>query len=334
MIKTWLNFFFNCCLAEYYYIFRKANVINRPRIWAIELTNFCDLNCLMCPRKYMKRKVGYMDFDLFKSIINQIKDYTNFVWLHNYGESIFHPKIEQFINYCAENNIKPGLSTNAAGLDEKKAVMLLNSMLDRIVLSIDGSVKETYQKLRGGGDFDKTRSNILNFLKLKRKLNKTGPFAEVQMIRIEETNREIDIFKKQWKDLADNVVIKDFSARAGQVEEISKIKRQEQLFFSRRKKRYPCMAFWRDGVVLWNGDVVPCCMDFDGKMILGNLNKEKLKDIWNSEKMIKIRKEQDEGNYDNPLCKNCTEWLGRQTDIYYLFYKVLPYAGRYFKRLV
>jgi len=280
----------------------------------------------------MKRKVGFMDFHLFKKIIRQIKGHVGFVWLHNFGEPLFHSQLEEFINHCAENNIRPGLSTNATILDEEKARMILDSRLDHILLCIDGSTKERYQRIRKGGDFEETRNNITQFLQLKQKINKTKLFAEVQMIRMEETEGEINLFKKQWKGLADNVLIKDFCAWASQADVVTAMKKQLDFTYLHRKKRYPCMAFWRDGVILWNGDFVPCCKDFDSKLVLGNINQDSLEDIWNSEKIRIMRKKQSEGDYNNGLCGDCKEWIGSQKDIFYLLFKIFPYLIRRFKK--
>lgn len=311
------NFFLNQYLTKYFYHHKKIKLRNRPRIWDIELTNFCDLNCIMCARKFMKREIGFMDFSLFKRIIDQCKDYTDSIWLHLFGESLYHPQLYQFINYCSENGIKAKISTNATILDTEKALMLLKSRLDAIILCLDGVTEETYLKTRIGGDFIKVRENIINFLELKKELNRINPHAIVQIIRMDNTKDELDVFKKQWEGLADEVWIKDFCAWARQEEEIvAMAEKQRQADLLCEKKRHPCIYLWRDAVILWNGDVVPCCMDFDGKLVFGNLRRERLKDIWNSPKIKSLRKEQIENNYANPLCKNCSEWLDSDKDTF------------------
>lgn len=309
----------NSCLSRYHYYHRNTILRNKPQVWFIELTNFCNLDCFMCPRGHMKRKIGFMDFHLFKNIIDQIKGYTDFVWLHLYGEPLFHPQLEQFINYCSGNNIKPGISTNATILDNEKAVMLLNSKLHYIKLCLDGSTKETYERIRKHGDFDKTRNNIINFLKLKKKFNKKGLLAEIQIVRMKETDGEIDDFKKQWRNINAYVLVKQFCRFGNQVKSVVEMDWEEQLQGSYRDKRYPCTELWRRGGFLWNGDFVTCCMDFDGNSVAGNLNREKLMNIWNSASMKRLRKEHIENNYINPLCKNCSEWSGEIEDMHYPF---------------
>ena len=305
--------------VDYYH--RRTVLNNRPRIFAIELTNYCNLDCSMCPRQMMKREIGFMDFDLFKAIVDQCKKDTDHVWLHLFGESTFHPRLKQCIDYCAEQGIKPYLSTNATILTEENAHMLLTSGLELVYLCLDGSSKETYDKLRLKSDFTKTRGHITDFLELKKKLNRKKPITVVSMIRMEETQKEIDAFRKQWKGLADQVLIKKFCSWANQnqeiVEKMEKGERDKRRFSKR--KRYPCTSFWKHAVVHWNGDVVPCCLDFDGKMILGNLKEQKLEDIWNSARVRAIREAQKTGNFDNPLCQNCAEWVGYARNVLYPF---------------
>lgn len=305
-----IKYAFNQILAIYQYHFAKIKVKNKPQVFAIELTNYCNLDCAMCPRQAMKRRVGFMDAVLFKKIISQIKDYNHAVWLHLFGESLFHPQIGEFIDYCAENGIKAKLSTNGTVLTKEKSSILLNSKLDTIILSIDAVTREKYQKIRVKGDFDATRENITNFLKLKKELKKTKPFTITQVIKMNETEDEISMFKKEWGNTSDAVIVKNFCTWASQIKEIKGMAKDGHLYHVPRNKRYPCLALWNYVVVMWNGDVVPCCRDYDGKMVLGNLNQESLEDVWNSEKMQKLRKEHIGHNYDNPLCKDCIEWYG------------------------
>lgn len=325
-----LRSFYNYCLMKYSYIHRKIMLKSMPRILAIELTNFCNLDCIMCPRRFMKREIGFMEFDLFKKIIDQCKYQTDFVWLHLFGESLYHPQLDRFIDYCSRNNVRAGLSTNATILSKDKASMILNSKLDEIYLCLDGCNKEVYEKVRRNADFDKTRANIMEFLGQKNKLKKKKPFTRLVTIKMNETEEGIDAFTKQWQGLVDDIYIKKFVSWANQDDEIASKRTgcEKADLLQKKNKRFPCISFWKDGVILWNGDFVPCCMDFDGKMALGNVGKEKLSDIWNSPKIKEVRRQQREGNYDNPLCKNCVEWVGSEENIFPSFKAVCSFAKR------
>jgi radical SAM protein with 4Fe4S-binding SPASM domain len=299
----------------YNYLHRKIKVNNPCVISAIELTNFCDLSCSICPRPSMTRPVGFMDYELFTSIIAQCRQNTDFVWLHLFGEPLYHPRLCMFIDHCADQGIACGISTNANILDDAKAQMLLDSKLSEIYLCLDAVDKEAYDRIRCQGDFYKTRQNIYNFLQLKKQLNKKSLQARVIMVDTPYAREQSKDFFREWEGLADSVTIKPFTEWAGQVKGISAKGPQGNNFD--RQNRYPCIHFWRSGIVHWNGDVVPCCFDFDAKMVLGNLRKERLEEIWNSQRMQQARREQCENNIDNPLCSKCREWEGYEKDCYY-----------------
>ena len=86
----------------------------------IEPTNHCNLGCIMCPQpREMQRVKGMMNFDLYKSIIDELKDTpAEFVYLHQFGESLLH-KITDMVDYASENGLQVGMSTNGTLLNEK-----------------------------------------------------------------------------------------------------------------------------------------------------------------------------------------------------------------------
>ena len=117
-----------------------------PAHLKIELTSYCNLKCKVCPSRIMKRGEGFIDPNLFKSIIDQTKK-TEFIYHHFMGESLFHPNVFELINYSKQKGIKTGLSTNATILDKEKAKEMIKSGLDFLVISFDGGSKETYDKI-------------------------------------------------------------------------------------------------------------------------------------------------------------------------------------------
>jgi radical SAM protein with 4Fe4S-binding SPASM domain len=264
----------------------------------------------MCPRKQMKRKLGAMDQKLFEKIILQTKEYSNFIWLHHMGEPLLDVNIDKKINFCKKHNIRVGISTNGTLLDEKNSRKLLNTDLDQILISIDGAVKETYEKIRRNGDFEKTVSNIETFLRLKKKLKKKKPSITLQIILMKETEEEINQFIKKWKPFnVEDILVKRFSTWSGYIPESETLAKPEHKYKKKAvKQRPPCYYLWHSVVILQDGGVVLCCKDFDGLVKVGDLKKQTLDEIWNSEKMTKLREQQIKGNFNNPLCKNCQEW--------------------------
>ena len=148
-------------------------------IFNIELTNRCPMKCIMCPRTYhMTRDQGFMDFALFKKIIDELAAVnTSFhndrvVWLHHFGESLLHPEFNLFIRYAAEKNVRTGLSVNPMMLSGKISKSLLSSGLHILYLSLDGHNDESFSKIRGVDNMYKTsRQRLLDFLKLKKMIH-------------------------------------------------------------------------------------------------------------------------------------------------------------------
>lgn len=310
----------NLILGKYHYFRRHTRLYNKPEVWFVEVTNDCNFSCRMCPRRTMTRKVGYMEFDLFRKIIKEIKENTRYLVLHQFGEPLLHPDLAVFINHCSDNNIRTCISTNASILDEDKSKMLLSSSLNQIILCMDSVNKETYERLRTGGNFDKVKENIINFLRLAEKTHRDDLQIEVQIIRTKDVLDEIEVFKKEWNALGAKVAVKKFWRGADQVKEIPEKYAPESL--PPTSVRYPCRELWTRGGVQWNGDFVVCCMDFNGNSKAGNLSKETLMKVWNSPNMLKLRKEHIENKYVNPLCKDCKEWQGREKDMHYPFSKI------------
>jgi radical SAM protein with 4Fe4S-binding SPASM domain len=164
--------------------------------------------------------------------------------------------------------------------------------------SVDGN-KQTYQKLRGYS-YDKVESNIREFLDIRNSLGKKT-WIEVSMLVFEETQTEIDTFLKKWRPLADFVNL-------------------QPKFFTIKRKRYsPCRDLWRILVVLWNGDVVPCCADYEGVLSLGDARTTNLQKIFKGPAMTDLRKKHIQKKPPS-LCASCSPYYAD----YHISAKNLP----------
>ncbi|MCX6818625.1 MAG: SPASM domain-containing protein [Candidatus Aenigmarchaeota archaeon] len=310
------------------YYHRKSYVNAMPKVFGIELNNVCNLRCRFCPYKIMKRKKEFMPFNLFKKIIDEAEG-TNFVYLHDFGEPLLHPKLVQFINYADNKNIKVGISTNCTMLTPDKSDALLKTNLYLIILCIDGITKATYEKLRIGGNYEKVVRNVEYFL-TRRSLLHHKCRANVQIIASEYTKKETDAFVKLWKTKYPSIEagIKPFDTVGGVIEKSGDNTIDKEL---KHEKRYPCRWLWHQVQILSNGDVTLCCRDYDGKAVIGNIKKNSLKEIWNSNKMIEERNRQKNGQY-NELCIKCYEWIGEKQDNMYPFSMSFVKDVKKFKR--
>src|SRR5262249_6209868 len=133
----------------------------------------------------------------YRKIVEDCKEYVEFIWPYGIGEPMLHPAIFEMIRITKNAGIRAGMSTNATLLDDKRADQLLESGLDYLILAFDGATPETYEKYRVGATFEATRENILAFLKKKR-TRRSRLHVVVQMVLLEENVTEIREYRKLW----------------------------------------------------------------------------------------------------------------------------------------
>ena len=276
------------------YLFKNSRTVSYPSHIGIETTNNCNLDCIMCPRHDMIRPVQDMNMQLFRKVIDDIKGEVEMVWLQHYGEPFLDKKIFEKIEYAKKNGLQTGISSNGTALSPGVIENIFESGHDYIIFAFDGASKETYEKIRLGANFEHVTSNIKKFLEIKDK-KKSNTFTVLQLICMSETEDEIQDFISQWDiDGVDGVRIRQVTHSGDQGK------------FNNRSKKQPCYWLWSDPHVQADGTVVPCCQDVNAVYPIGNINKQSLGEIWNSEKMIKLREKHIDGNLEDlSLCQNC-----------------------------
>lgn len=303
--------FFSSLLARYsspkivlYEAFNQwFKVLHSPRVFklttaGIETNNTCNLQCTHCPTPSdMKREQGHMNLDTFKRIIDLNPELER-IYLTNWGEPLIHPEIVEMIRYAHAKGKHTAITTNGTTLDRNLSRDLIESGLDLMKFSVDGD-KETYQKIRGYS-YERVESNIMEFLDIRNSQGKKT-WIEVSMLVFEETREVIEQFLKKWGPLVDFVNL------------------QPKFFTIKRKKYKPCRDLWRILVVLWNGDIVPCCADFEGVLSLGDAKKTNLQDIFKSAAMKDLRKKHIQKKPPS-LCASCSPYYAD----YHISVKHLP----------
>src|SRR3989304_830811 len=292
-----------------------------PASLFIEPTNLCNLKCTMCPQSmerfaesaagesFPKVERGFMDFDLYKSIINESLKFgrRTTIFFHKDGEPLLHPRLPEMIEYAVNKKAayQTHLSTNAILLEGKMMEDILKSGIDSIIINVDAATEETYRKIKRVPGFDKVEENIKNFIETKKKLNLAKPLIRVKLIPLEENLGEVEAFKKRWNRLADEVVIsREFSWPGF-------IRKENNKPGYTSDKRYPCISLWLALAINWDGTVSVCCIDFYHRGILGNLRKSSINKIWKGEKLQEIRVAHLEGKFNSvQVCSDCRGlWL-------------------------
>lgn len=275
----------------------------------IEVTNACNLKCIMCPRLEMTRPVGFMDRALFEKIIAQLAPHKRLlkgVALMGLGEPLMHKELEDF-SVIAENAGLPNLytSTNAALLFEQRAKSILEiGKFDRIIFSVDGITRETFEQIRKGAKFADVYANIERFLEIK---NHRGakPAATLQILVMSETKDELLSFCEYWVPKLgprDDILIKEVDTFGGLVEDRRLEKNVEP------QNRFACRQLWHDLSIAWDGSVTVCCKDVFYKLAVGSANETPLGDLWKGKKWDALRKAHQKGVYTMDPCAECKEW--------------------------
>ena len=275
----------------------KAICRSFPGFITLELSNICNLNCIMCPRDKMKREKGNMDFSFFKKIIDEVKDYIEVVDLDLFGEFSYNPNWDKMVAYAKSRGLFTVLNTNATLMDDEIAGRLIASGLDFLNISFDGASREVYEKVRRGAKYEETLANIKNFLSKNKNI-----YSVIQMIKTTETEEEVTLFRSRWEYSGVDVVrIKKYMAFDPETSHLDPEKEKKKNI-----KPSPCLFLWRNLVICQDGIVVPCCVDYDEIYKLGDAKKQKILDIWNGKPMQKLREMHTAGKYrDVKLCSQC-----------------------------
>lgn len=302
--RIWKSKFLNN-LAIYRYILKRQIdkkiriCADKPECVRIENTNLCNAACSMCPREGMTRDAGVMDDSLFKEIIRQCSDYKiENINLHNFGEPLIDKSLIDKVRFAKQNGIKKiTTNTNAALLNKKISLGLLEAGLDELFVSIDACKKETYQALRSGLNYDKLIRNLMDFVELKKKMQDRTKLI-VSFVITPLNIGEIKEFIRFWKNKADYISISYAHDWIGFDKDKLKNKRMT----------YPCKLPFTELTIAWNGDYILCCADFDASVILGSFKESDLVKTWKENEILsRYRREQlDNYGFKIPPCNKCT----------------------------
>jgi len=184
-----------------------ANLREFPLLLDIELTNFCNLRCLMCPtgRGVATRPKGFMSAELFEKIIREARVYGTAIRFVRWGEPLYHPLLLRFIDVVKSAGLLCHINTNAQLMDDEFISEIIRLRLDSIKFSFQGTNKQEYEKWRKGADFLTT----LMWIKAlhERRGRKPHPYIIVGTTVTDENEEEIERFKEKLSKYCDEINI-------------------------------------------------------------------------------------------------------------------------------
>ncbi len=286
---------------------------------SVEPTTSCNLRCPECPsglREYT-RPQGSISVNEFQRVIDQLKGHLMYLMLYFQGEPLLNPGFFQMVSYARSKRVYTASSTNGHFLNDENARKLVESGLDRLIISLDGTDQETYEKYRRGGKLDEVKEGIRNVVKWKKKLKSSRPFLIIQFLVFKHNEQQIPDAIKLVKELGANKLelktaqVYDYRNDTMLIPENLKYSRYIRDGDGKWKLKKPirnrCFRMWSGAVITWDGRVVPCCFDKNATHQLGKLDDHFFKEIWQSKDYDNFRNQILKDRSQISICCNCTE---------------------------
>jgi radical SAM protein with 4Fe4S-binding SPASM domain len=243
-----------------------------------------------------------MELGLFKKIIDEAAALGTYSLNMNLlNEPLTHPKLLEMIKYAKNKGIVDVFFHSHGGLlNEEKAKELLDSGLDRLLISIDSPYKEKYNRIRVLSDFDNVMENLKRFKKMRDERGQLNPVIRVSCIQFPDmTITEIEDAKKLFLKFSDAI---GFQQYVDPRKDIGKDKK----YLPGYKSQFVCQQPFTRLSIIEDGRVSPCCLDYDQDLIIGDLKKQSLREVWESSKIKGIRNIMKKGEfYKIPACATC-----------------------------
>jgi len=310
-------------LSSYYY----SKIRHADKQWglpvavSIEPTTSCNLRCPECPSglRSFSRPTGMLEKGFFENIIDDLKEHLLYLTFYFQGEPFLNPEFLEMVNYASSKGIYTATSTNAHYLNQSTSAETVASGLDRLIISIDGTTQETYQKYRIGGSLEKVMDGAANISNEKQKQKSKTPHTIFQFLVVRHNEHQMD----EVRALAKKVGVNEVIFKTAQVyeyengndlipenENYSRYKKQtDGKWAIKNKLLNHCWKMWHSCVITWDGNVVPCCFDKDASHAMGSLKEKSFREIWFGEKYREFRKNLLISRSKIDICKNCTEGL-------------------------
>ncbi len=297
----------------------------RPIQWgmpftiSIEPTTACNLRCPECPSglRAFSRPTGNLKEDFFRKTIDELHQELMYLIFYFQGEPYINPNFLDMVKYAHDKGIYTITSTNAHFLSDKNAQKTIESGLDRLIISVDGTTQETYESYRKEGKLENVLQGARNMVKWKKQMNSKTPHIIFQFLVVKPNEHQIpEIFK-----LAEEIGVDEVKLKTAQVYNyengndliptIDKYARYQEMedgkWTFKNALVNHCWKLWHSCVITWDGLVVPCCFDKDAEYRLGDLKKTTFKEIWYNGAYKGFRKAILKGRDKIEICTNCTE---------------------------
>ena len=298
---------------------------NRPIQWgmpitiSLEPTTACNLRCPECPSglRAFTRPVGNLKEDFFRETIDELHKELMYLTFYFQGEPYINPKFLDMVKYANNKGIYTMTSTNGHFLNDAHAKKTIESGLDRLIISVDGTTQDTYESYRKEGNLAAVLKGAANVVKWKKELKSKTPHIVFQFLVVKPNEHQIPEIYRLAKEIGvDEVTLKtaqvyDYENGNDLIPTIDKYARYHQnadgKWSFKNALANHCWKLWHSCVITWDGLVVPCCFDKDAEHRLGDLKHNTFKEVWHNGAYSQFRKSLLKGRDQIDICTNCTE---------------------------
>jgi radical SAM protein with 4Fe4S-binding SPASM domain len=255
-----------------------------------------------------------MNIELFKRVTDELRPYLYYINLYFQGEPMMHPGFFLFPGIA--DKAYSIVSTNGHFLSAENSARLVASGLKKLIVSLDGMDQETYSKYRKGGDLSRVISGIRNVAEARNK-SRSSMSLEIQFLVNRRNEYQIADAERFAKEVGARLKLKsmqvinshDIEQWLPSANRFRRYRKNGNKFIIKSSLPNKCVRLWLNPVITWDGKVLPCCFDKDASFIMGDLNKESFRSIWNNNRYKEFRKQILTGRERIEICRNCTSGL-------------------------
>jgi len=284
-----------------------------------EVTDHCNASCIMCPRDKHEhgREHGIMDQAKYERSIDEVAllGATKIV-LTGFGEPLLDKRLERKVAYAHGKGLSTYFISNASALTLARSRKLIESGLSEMRVSFYGMRPETYNAVMQGLDFERTKRNVLEFLRIRDELGaKTR--VQISYLEMDQNRDDTGLFRDFWEPKANAIEVwkphnfgdgRDYRARLDDSKKTS----------CGRPENGPLQ-------IQWNGEVIPCCYDYNNQIVLGNAFETPVLELLNGEKYRLLRYAHRMRKFGLfPYCDQCDQLLPRADALVYTNRHDLP----------
>ena len=315
----------NIALAEW--SMSRGDIVSRgrPYIYTIDTGNVCNLRCPLCPTgaQNLQRPQGMMSLGTFEAILDKIRPWAIEAILHNWGEPFLNPDILPIVRAARAASVGTTISShlNLVHRGDDFLAEVVDSGLDHLTVSLDGTTQSVYETYRRGGDIEAVFHNMRVLIERRRKTRQQTPVIEWQFLVMKHNQHQMDDARRLAAELGvdrlrftsaglpfDDVGNTQLASQwmsdlpSYRAYDPQKIQDHGYMFDER------CFYLYRGMTVNPGGEVSPCCVVYHAQHDFGNLLTDSLDSIWNNRqyrasRALFSRKPSEERG--NTVCESC-----------------------------